>query len=42
MRIATQVYNQKDELVVDGEAQILAPRKLQTVTLAELPPLQIG
>jgi acyl dehydratase len=42
VRIATQVYNQKDELVVDGEAQILAPRKLQTVTLTELPPLQIG
>ncbi|NVL42073.1 MaoC family dehydratase, partial [Pseudomonas syringae pv. actinidiae] len=27
VRIATRVFNQNDELVVDGEAEILAPRK---------------
>ncbi|WP_372875688.1 MaoC family dehydratase [Pseudomonas sp.] len=42
VRVATRVYNQNDELVVDGEAEILAPRKQQTVELAELPPITIG
>ncbi|MET1079079.1 MAG: MaoC family dehydratase [Pseudomonas sp.] len=42
VRIATRVFNQRDELVVDGEAEILAPRKLQTVELTELPPIRIG
>jgi 3-hydroxybutyryl-CoA dehydratase len=42
VRIATRVFNQRDELVVDGEAEILAPRKLQTVELTELPPITIG
>lgn len=42
VRVATRVYNQNDELVVDGEAEILAPRKQQTVKLAELPPITIG
>ncbi|WP_282877037.1 hypothetical protein [Pseudomonas peli] len=42
MRIATNVYNQNDELVVDGEAEILAPRKQQTVTLPTLPAITIG
>ena len=42
VRIATQVFNQRDELVVDGEAEILAPRKQQVVTLTELPPISIG
>ncbi|WP_263262905.1 MaoC family dehydratase [Pseudomonas sp. RIT-PI-S] len=42
VRIATRVFNQRDELVVDGEAEILAPRKPQTVTLAELPPITVG
>ncbi|MDP1045388.1 3-hydroxybutyryl-CoA dehydratase, partial [Klebsiella pneumoniae] len=36
------VFNQRDELVVDGEAEILAPRKQQEVTLTELPPITIG
>ena len=30
------------ELVVDGEAEILAPRKQQTVTLVSPPPISIG
>jgi acyl dehydratase len=42
VRIATNVFNQNGELVVEGEAQILAPRKEQTVTLAELPTITVG
>jgi 3-hydroxybutyryl-CoA dehydratase len=42
VRIATRVFNQNDEMVVDGEAEILAPRKQQTVELATLPPISIG
>ncbi|TWC28962.1 acyl dehydratase [Pseudomonas sp. SJZ079] len=42
VRVATRVFNQHDELVVDGEAEILAPRKQQTVELAKLPPISIG
>lgn len=42
VRVATRVFNQRDELVVDGEAEILAPRKQQTVELTELPPITIG
>lgn len=42
VRIATRVFNQRDELVVDGEAEILAPRKQQSVTLTELPPITVG
>lgn len=37
VRIATRVVNQRDEVVVDGEALIIAPRKAVTVELAELP-----
>jgi 3-hydroxybutyryl-CoA dehydratase len=42
VRIATRVFNQHEELVVDGEAEILAPRKPQTVMLAELPAITVG
>lgn len=42
VRIATQVFNQRDEMVVDGEAEILAPRKAQTVEIKALPPVSIG
>ena len=42
VRIATRVFNQREELVVDGEAEILAPRKQQSVNLAELPPITVG
>ena len=42
VRIATRVFNQADELVVDGEAEILAPRKSQSVTLTTLPDIAIG
>lgn len=42
VRIATRVFNQHEELVVDGEAEIIAPRKAVTVELATLPPISIG
>ena len=42
VRVATRVFNQNDELVVEGEAEILAPRKAQTVELTQLPPITIG
>ncbi|NNG63154.1 3-hydroxybutyryl-CoA dehydratase, partial [Pseudomonas fragi] len=37
-----RVFNQRDEIVVDGEAEIIAPRKQQTVTLTPLPAISIS
>lgn len=42
VRIATNVFNQNDEQVVEGEAEVLAPRRAETVELKELPPISIG
>lgn len=42
VRVATQVYNQNEEIVVDGEAEVLAPRKQETVELKELPQISFG
>ncbi|CAE6902897.1 3-hydroxybutyryl-CoA dehydratase [Pseudomonas marincola] len=42
VRIATQVFNQRDEMVVDGEAEILAPRKAQTVTMPTMPQVTVN
>ncbi len=42
VRIATRVFNQNAEQVVDGEAEVLAPRDKQTLQLPELPPITIG
>ncbi|QLF92771.1 MaoC family dehydratase [Pseudomonas sp. ABC1] len=42
VRIATNVFNQNDEQVVEGEAEVLAPRKPETVELKNLPPISIG
>ncbi|MCQ4314295.1 MaoC family dehydratase [Pseudomonas stutzeri] len=42
VRIATRVFNQNDEQVVDGEAEVLAPRRDETVELKELPPISFG
>ena len=42
VRIAIRVFNQNDEQVVDGEAEVLAPRREETVELKELPPISIG
>jgi acyl dehydratase len=42
VRIATRVFNQNEEQVVDGEAEVLAPRREETVELKELPPISFG
>src|SRR5690606_24028433 len=42
VRIATRVFNQNDEQVVDGEAEVLAPRKQETVELKALPSITVG
>ena len=42
VRIATRVFNQHGELVVDGEAEIIAPRKALSVKLTPLPAISIG
>lgn len=41
VRIATRVFNQTGELLVEGEAEVLAPRKKQDITLPVLPPIEI-
>ncbi|MFI8479572.1 MaoC family dehydratase [Pseudomonas sp. NPDC078700] len=42
VRIATRVVNQRDEIVVDGEAEILAPRKKQTVEMPPIPQVTVS
>ena len=42
VRIGTNVSNQNGELVVEGEAEVLAPRRAETVELKELPSITIG
>lgn len=42
VRIATRVFNQHDEQLVDGEAEVLAPRKQDEVELPALPEVRIG
>lgn len=42
VRIATRVFNQNDEQVVDGEAEVLAPRKQESLELQQLPSIRIG
>lgn len=42
VRIATRVLNQDGVVLVEGEAQVMAPRKQQEVTLSALPPIHIG
>ena len=42
VRVGTNVSNQNGELVVEGEAEVLAPRRAETVELKELPPISIG
>jgi acyl dehydratase len=42
VRIATRVFNQNAEQVVDGEAEVLAPKQQLSVELPELPPITIG
>lgn len=42
VRIATRVFNQNAEQVVDGEAEVLAPKQSLSIELPELPPITIG
>ena len=42
VRIATNVFNQNDQQVVEGVAEVLAPRREQSVELKELPPINFG
>ena len=42
VRLATRVFNQNQEQVVDGEAEVLAPRAKQTLTMPEMPKVTVG
>lgn len=42
VRIATRVFNQNQEQVVDGEAEVLAPRSEQTLTMPAMPQVSIN
>ncbi|MBX9915597.1 MAG: MaoC family dehydratase [Pseudomonadaceae bacterium] len=42
VKLATRVFNQNDELVVDGEAEVLAPRESLSIQLPALPTINIG
>ncbi|MDO8696040.1 MAG: MaoC family dehydratase [Pseudomonas sp.] len=42
VKLATRVFNQRDELVVDGEAEVLAPREQLSIELPALPTISIG
>lgn len=42
VRLATRVFNQNGEQVVDGEAEVLAPRSAQTVEMPALPQVSIN
>ncbi|MCJ8169807.1 MaoC family dehydratase [Atopomonas sediminilitoris] len=42
VRMATRVFNQHGEQVVDGEAQVLAPRSAQTLEMPAIPAVTIG
>lgn len=41
-RIGTRVLNQNGEAVVEGEAEVLAPKQKLDIALPELPPITIG
>lgn len=42
VRLATRVFNQNAEQVVDGEAQVLAPKAAQTVEMPSLPQVTLS
>ncbi|MBB6341190.1 acyl dehydratase [Pseudomonas fluvialis] len=42
VRLATRVFNQNAEQVVDGEAEVLAPRAAQTVSMPAMPQVTIA
>lgn len=42
VRIGTRVLNQNGDAVVEGEAEVLAPKQKLNIELPELPPITIG
>ena len=42
VRMGTRVVNQDGKAVVEGEAEVMVPADVVSVTLAELPPVTIG
>ena len=42
VRLATRVFNQNAEQVADGEAEVLAPRAAQTVSMPAMPQVTIA
>ncbi|KAF1068548.1 MAG: (R)-specific enoyl-CoA hydratase [Pseudomonas citronellolis] len=42
VKLATRVFNQNAEQVVDGEAEVLAPKQKLDIELPALPPISIG
>ena len=42
VRIATRVFNQNNEQVVDGEAEVLAPRSEQTLSMPPMPQVTVS
>lgn len=42
VRLATRVFNQNAEQVIDGEAEVLAPRAAQTISMPPLPQVTIA
>lgn len=41
VRLATRVYNQNEQQVVDGEAEVLAPKTQQTLNMPDIPRVSI-
>ncbi|MCY1260208.1 (R)-specific enoyl-CoA hydratase [compost metagenome] len=42
VKVATRVFNQNGEMVVDGAAEVLAPKQKLDIELPALPPITIG
>ena len=42
VRIATGIFYRRDELMMDGKEEILAPHKQQRMTLTTLPAISMG
>ncbi|MCL7461180.1 MaoC family dehydratase [Pseudomonas sp. NW5] len=42
VRLATRVFNAQNKAVVEGEAEVLAPKDKLRLALTALPPIQVG
>ncbi|MCY1464946.1 hypothetical protein D9M71_830340 [compost metagenome] len=42
VKVATRVLNQNGEQVVNGEAEVLAPKQKLDIELPALPPITVG